>query len=165
MSTQRWLCKELNPIDLFPERDLITFFITTPKLADIASDFQQFKSQKYSSKKNFLLKYRAPPQPKNFVIAEGPRFCKELPEPINVNLLRSTKSKKKISKSPINEAENIIEGLIRNRQELTLPTIEEPSPVYSNIKERFIKTKSRLLHDKKVRCDVCKFWSCDKECY
>ena len=155
MESQRWQCKELNAFDLMPERNLLTFFLTSPKEPDLSSDFLSFKTHHYRSRRHILYKYQPPPVRQREVLKSvGPRFAKELPEPIDVSLLRSQNSKKQISPSPHHEAEALIEEMIRNRQEITLPNIPRPPSPCSNIKERFMKTRTIIGKDRKEKCET-----------
>lgn len=148
MESHRWQCRELNAYDLMPDRNLINFFITSPKAPDVNSEFQQFKTQQTRSRKHILFKYQpAQVRQRDLLISEGPRFSKELPMPIEVSLLRAKPSRKKIIQGPNNEAEVLIEEMIRNRQEISLPSIARVTSPCSNIKERFSKTKT-VLHEK-----------------
>ena len=155
MESQRWQCKELNALDLMPERNLLTFFVTSPKEPDVASEFLQFKTDQSRSRKHVLYKYQPPAvRQKELLKSVGPRFDRDLPEPVDISVLRPHYSKKKYSSSPHYEAEALIEDMIRNRQEITLPNIPRPtSPYYGNIKERFLKTRSLIVKDRNEKCE------------
>ena len=138
-----------------PERNLLTSFITSPREPDITIEFQQFKTNRSKSKRIILYKFQPPPiKQREQLRSIGPRFAKELPEPLNIELIRSKPSVKSFSKSPNNEAEFLIEEMIRNRQDISLPNIEKPLSPYKNLKERFIKTRSQFENDKNHKCET-----------
>ncbi|OMJ78064.1 hypothetical protein SteCoe_22220 [Stentor coeruleus] len=152
---QRWKCRELNPYDLMPERELINVFITSPKLTDVSSMYKTFKSQKTKSRKKILYKYSPPPVKDCKVIKHRrPRFANDLPEPAALAVLRKSTSPKPISKSPTQEAEEFFEDLIRNRKNLILPMIERPVTPCSNLKEKFIKSKCEMSQDRDSKCET-----------
>lgn len=152
---QRWKCRELNPYDLMPERELINVFITSPKLSDVSTMYQTFKSQRTKSRKKILYKY-SPPTIKDCKVIKHrrPRFVKDLPEPVPLTVLRKSISPKPTSKSPNQEAEDFLEDLIRNRKNLVLPMIERPITPCNNLKEKFIKSKSEMSQDRDSKCET-----------
>jgi hypothetical protein len=153
MESQRWLCKELNAYDLMPERNLIQFFITSPKSPDVTSQYKTFVSSKLKTKKYFLSKYDPVTiKQRHFIRSERPRYTKTIPEAVHITTPTPTQGKNKHKKT--NPAELVIEDLIRNRQEISLPHIDKPSTPYSNIKQKFIKTKSKFYNHKDYKCET-----------
>ncbi|OMJ82403.1 hypothetical protein SteCoe_16876 [Stentor coeruleus] len=152
---QRWKCRELNPYDLIPERELINVFITSPKVSEVSAMYQTFKSQKAKPRKKFLYKYDPPHINDCKVIKyHRPRFVKDLPKPVALTVLRKSTSPKVISESQTREAEEFFEDLIRNRKNLVLPMIERSITPCSNLKEKFIKSKSEMSQDLDFKCET-----------
>lgn len=153
METNRWKVKELHAFDLIPDRDLINVFITTPKLTDIHSDYQEFKS--FRSKSPKRIKYKSQPPlntDKKVIKYEGPRLNQDLPKPIKLQVLRSNnKTQMNVQMNP--QAELFIEDLIRNRMEIVLPKFDKPKSPARNLKEKFIKTRSEVLDERSSKCD------------
>lgn len=154
MEGNRWKVKQLNAFDCIPEFNLVNTFITSPKLTDISEQYQEFKSMRSKSPQRIKYRYCPPvAQDKKVVKYEGPRLNKELPKSMKVSLLRTRpNAQSSLSTNPTSEL--FIENLIRNRQELILPSFEKPKNPYKNLKEQLIKTRPQLLQDRKMKCDT-----------
>jgi hypothetical protein len=82
---------------------------------------------------------------------EGPRFKQDLPNPVKQNIIRIQNK----TLSPIvqdSQAELFIEDLIRNRQEIVLPKHDKPRSPSGNFRDKFIKTRSQMMEERKAKC-------------
>ena len=143
----RWKVKELNAIDLVPERKLLNVFITAPKQIEVFKSYQNFKALSSRKRKHFLYKYRPPPIHSTKVVKyEGPRFSNKIPS----TFFKSIRQSQTKSLSPTNrnfQAEYLIENLIKNRKEIVLPTVQSTKHTYKSLKDRLSNTKSNLFQD------------------
>jgi hypothetical protein len=143
----RWKVKELNAIDLVPDRKLINVFLTSPKPPQVIQSYQNFKAHKSKTRRLMLFKYDPPPiKPSKVVKYEGPRFCNKLPKTFFKSIRKS--QTKSLSPSGRNvQAEVLLENLIKNRQELVFPIVQSTKQAYRSLKDRLSNTKTNLFQN------------------
>jgi hypothetical protein len=146
MVSQRWRIKELSPADLIIERSLIQIPVQVPKPPTVTDFYKDFKSKNLKSKPIVLYRYKAPSiRSKKVVKYESPRFTNKIPITfIKPYQLRQSKTNSPKTRNPKNEL--LIENLIKNRENLYLPTLESQHTKYMSLKDRFLKRKSSLTN-------------------
>ncbi|OMJ89523.1 hypothetical protein SteCoe_8322 [Stentor coeruleus] len=144
---QRWQCRRISPYDLMPDREMISCFST--KTDEKLNIHRSFKSQKAKSRKRIMYKNTPASQIKDCKVVKyhRPRFTKDLPDPVQLPILRKSTSPKPLRQSPNILTEEILENLIRKRKALILPSLNNLKTSKENIKESFLRSKSVASQD------------------
>jgi len=146
MESQRWRIKELSPADLIVERPLIQILTQAPRPPPISEFYKDFKAKRLKSKPIVLYRYNAPPiHSKKLLKNESPRFTNKIPLTFSKPYqLRQSKTNSPKTRNLQKELQ--IENLIKNRENMYLPTLEAHHSKYTSLKDRLLKSKSSLTN-------------------